>query len=134
MWWTKDQKTYCGIVVELCSSSLDKFLSDCNCKKQIFSWGFRLRFFIEIADALAYLHSHNPNKPFIHGDMKPKNILLTKDLRVKLGDLESTNIKKQLKLMPRSTRSDINQHTSIYTAPEFLEDSLEKTCSMDIYR
>ena len=135
MWWTEEQTTYCGIVVELCRSSLDEFLSDYNYKKQDLPWGLRLRFFNEIADALAYLHNHNPNKSVIHGDLKPTNIFLTNDLTVKLGDLESTRIKKQLKVTSWQALLDINQeYTSLYTAQEFREDSLEKTYSMDIYR
>ena len=133
--WTQHQKTFYGIVVELCRSSLDEFISVCYCKKQDLPWRLRLKFLNEIADALAYLHHHNPNKPFVHGDLKPTNILLTNDLTVKLGDLESTKIKKQLKMILVSTLSDLNQrHTSIYAAPKFLKDLSEKSCSMDIYR
>ena len=121
--------------MELCRSNLDGFLSVCHCKKQDFPWRLRLKFCNEIVDALTFLHGDNREKSFIHGDIKPQNILLTNDLTVKLADLESTNIKKQLKLMPKATHSSINQkYTSLYTAPEFLENPSRKTCSMDIYR
>ena len=121
--------------MELCRSSLDEFISVCHCKKQDLPWGFRLKFFNEIVDALAYLHCDNPEKSFIHGDIKPKNILLTDDLTVKLADFGSTEIKKVLSLTLMSKPFEVNQqHTPFYTAPEFLKDPSQKTSSMDIYR
>lgn len=41
----------------------------------------------QIVDALAYLHSEG----IFHGDLKPQNIMLTKDLTVKLVDFGSSN-------------------------------------------
>ena len=42
----------------------------------------RLRFMIELGDAVAYLHDRN----FIHRDICPRNVIITEDLHVKLID------------------------------------------------
>ncbi|HEX6987771.1 MAG TPA: serine/threonine-protein kinase, partial [Planctomycetaceae bacterium] len=42
----------------------------------------RLRFMIELGDAVAYLHEKN----FIHRDICPRNVIVTEDLHVKLID------------------------------------------------
>lgn len=61
---------------------------DHNLKAHIFIHGYKLNaewilnIVIQIMDALNYLHKHN----IIHGDIKPANILFTKDNKVKLCD------------------------------------------------
>ncbi|XP_031377004.1 U-box domain-containing protein 33-like isoform X4 [Punica granatum] len=50
------------------------------------SWQNRLRISTEICSALIFLHSCNPDR-IVHGDLKPKNILLDANLVSKLKDL-----------------------------------------------
>jgi len=54
------------------------------------------RFFIELADALNYLHNHDRKRPYIHGDLKPQNILLGDKLNIKLADLVQHLLQKLL--------------------------------------
>lgn len=49
-------------------------------------WFDRFRIAWEIASALAFLHSSNP-EPIIHRDLKPANILLGRNLVSKIGDI-----------------------------------------------
>ena len=100
-------------------------------------WKIRLRFFTELANALDYLHYHDPNRPYIHGDLKSQNVLLGNLLTVKLADFGAASIEE----VTGATSLTINdngssQHTPLYTAPEYLRDPNEKRSrcrSMDVY-
>ena len=45
----------------------------------------RLRILYDVSEGLEYLHSQNP--PLIHCDLTATNVLLTEDLKAKIGDL-----------------------------------------------
>ena len=55
-------------------------------------WKLRYKILHQLADALNYLHFHNPKKSYVHLDVKPENILLTLNLNVKLADFGSLEI------------------------------------------
>lgn len=61
---------------QLCSGNISNTLS----------WQDRIRISSEICSALIFLHSCNPNS-IIHGDLKPKNVLLDANSVSKLKDL-----------------------------------------------
>lgn len=67
---------------------------------------------IQICDVLIYLHSFEPN-PIIYRDMKPSNIMLTKDDRIKLIDF---GIAREYKLSAITDTVYIG--TRGYAAPE----------------
>ena len=100
-----------------------------------FPWKIRLRFFTELASALDYLHYHDPKRPYIHGDLKPQNVLLGDSLSIKLADFGATTIVKVTGATSLTVDDNGNsQHTPLYTAPEFLRNLNEKRCrSMDVY-
>ena len=89
------------------------------------SWKLRARFFTELASALNYLH----NQDFIHGDLKPQNVLLGDMLVIKLADFGS--------VAAPGTRNGCGntQCTPHYAAPEFLKAPTKdnKRKSMDVY-
>lgn len=66
----------------------------------------------QIADGLDYLHS----KSLVHRDIKPGNILISKDGKVKLSDF---GLCKQMSLKDTVTMSGF-RGTLHYTPPEFL--------------
>ena len=67
---------------------------------------------IQICDVLIYLHSFKPN-PIIYRDMKPSNIMLTKDGKIKLIDF---GIAREYKIS--STTDTVYIGTKGYAAPE----------------
>ncbi|SDZ30393.1 serine/threonine protein kinase [Evansella caseinilytica] len=74
--------------------------------KHVVKWGKQL------ADVLGYLHSRKPN-PIIYRDMKPDNIMLTPEGRIKLIDF---GIAREYK--HDSSTDTTNLGTKAYAAPE----------------
>ena len=121
--------------MELCVENLEQFICKFKEEKLNIPWELRLKFFYEIANALVYLHNHNSKRYFIHGDVKPQNILISHKWKIKLADFGSTAIEKAVGVNTVSIDIPSNtQHTPLYTAPEFLIDPSKKTRAMDIYR
>ena len=85
-------------------------------------WKLRARFFTELANALDYLHNHDPKKAYIHGDLKPQNVLLGDALTIKLTGITI------------NSGGINNQHAQLYAPPEYsVNPVLEKKCNMDVY-
>ncbi|KAK4484203.1 hypothetical protein RD792_011425 [Penstemon davidsonii] len=49
------------------------------------SWSTRLKIMKGVAKGLVYLHDYSPKK-YVHGDLKPSNILLTHEMEPKISD------------------------------------------------
>ena len=97
-------------------------------------WKIRARFFVDPGDGLNYLHNHDSRKSYIHGDLKPQNILLGDGLKIKLGDFGAAEIAKFTGATSLICGGKNAQHTAFYTAPEYLRDpSKRKHCAMDVY-
>jgi len=77
----------------------------------------RLDIAIDIMDALDYLHNHcQPS--IVHCDLKPSNILLTKDMRARVGDFGISKILLENAKNPAKSCSTIGIRGSIgYVAP-----------------
>lgn len=76
--------------------------------ESVIDWGKQL------ADVLSYLHTRKPN-PIIYRDMKPDNIMLTPEGKIKLIDFGIAREYKQ-----ESTTDTTNLGTKAYAAPEQL--------------
>ncbi|XP_076816862.1 uncharacterized protein LOC143462538 isoform X2 [Clavelina lepadiformis] len=123
-----------GIVMEIIEGeNLEDFLivQDPECVP----WGLKMKFAEEMADGLSYLHHHDRRRAFVHGDLKPQNILLTCDLQLKIADFGSVTINLATGISKSSIEvAPTTQHTAFYAAPEFLDDpTIQRTCSMDVY-
>jgi serine/threonine protein kinase len=74
---------------------------------------------IQIADAINFLHSKNPR--VIHRDIKPKNIFITPNGRIKVGDF---GVSTFVKNSPIGSDEILSQQTYVgtfcYRAPEVL--------------
>ena len=98
-------------------------------------WKLRARFFTELSNALDYLHNHDPNRSYIHEDLKPQNVLLGDLLVIKLADFGAATINKYTGASTLAiSGKDNTQHTPFYTAPEFLKNPTKcRSQKMDVY-
>ena len=123
-----------GIIMEYVScGNLDGLLHCDRCVS--LPWKIRARFFVELAEALNYLHYHDPRRSYVHGDMKPENVLLSDSLAIKLGDFGAASISMITGSTTLAITSDTNvQYTPLYVAPEFLNNpTMRKRVRMDVY-
>lgn len=63
-----------------------------SCSETILSWGRRFSIILDVAKALAFLHSEC-EPAVIHGDVKPSNVLLDTEFRAKLSDFGLSRLK-----------------------------------------
>ena len=98
---------FISIVMEYAPKSLSRFCQDAdydaNFSTLALSWA------AEIADAMAYLHRN-----FVHhNDLKPGNVLLTHDLKIKLCDFGASGLRNGSKMIG-------NTNTLVGTPGEFM--------------
>ena len=127
-------RTCCAIVMEEAAgyNLEDLFLSK---KIRDVSWPLRLKFLMEIANGLEYLHCHNEKRAYIHGDLKLQNILLSDNLVVKIADFGAVSLIQATGCLSASLSIVPNkQHTWLYSAPNLLKNpSMKRTCALDVY-
>ena len=90
----------------------------------------QLRLCSDISNGIAHIHDLYPRARLVHGDIKPENILLTKDLRCKIADFggsklvaETTSAMSLVKGLQSRNKVHI---TRIYAPPEALRFCLLK--------
>ncbi|XP_061373835.1 receptor protein kinase-like protein ZAR1 [Gastrolobium bilobum] len=91
------------------------------------SWSTRLRIAKGTARGLAYLHECSPRK-FVHGDIKPSNILLDTDFQPQISDFGLNRLVSIIANNPSSggftggalpyLKSSQTERTNNYKAPE----------------
>ncbi|KAJ8668775.1 hypothetical protein QAD02_000034 [Eretmocerus hayati] len=85
----------------------------------------------QLLAALQYLHACEP--PIIHGDLKPENIMITHDLRVKICDFGSSRYDGLPEQLDPVDRPNFTLATTIYSAPEILLYDQDITAKSDVW-
>jgi len=77
----------------------------------------KLTFCIDAADGMHYLHSSTP--PYIHRDLKPQNLLVTSNMRVKIADFGTSKL-----INTANETRDQSKYVTTYLAPPSYVDNL----------
>jgi len=76
------------------NESLDKYLFSDRRTETLLSWSHRFKIALGAARGLAYLH-HECLEWVVHCDVKPENILLTRDFEAKIADFGLSKLSKR---------------------------------------
>ena len=114
------------IVSELLEGSVSEVMDAAHSSGSYLSTYEQLSIAVEMTSAITYLHELPP-RPYVHGDIRPTNVLVTRDMRVKVADLGSAHLLDSSlssgpvsapyvapeRLPPTTTRSSL--HTDVYS-------------------
>ncbi|KAL4504134.1 hypothetical protein ABPG72_020972 [Tetrahymena utriculariae] len=114
----------CIQILELCSKSLDQEIQELRNSNQKYTNEQALSILFFAINVLSEIHTNG----IIHFDIKPSNILITKDGKYKLADFgHSKNLQNNLSYMKSYGRG-----TFIYNSPEQFQAQLQKQASRQI--
>ena len=119
------------IGMEYCENKdLNKLINKTKSKNQKIEEEFIWKVAYQTLQALEYLHIE---KKLVHNDVKPLNLLLTKDNDIKLTDFGISGIIPILSNIRTTMKINDNERTLIFsTPPEFLRDK-QTTFKSDIW-
>ncbi|KRX10994.1 Protein kinase-like domain [Pseudocohnilembus persalinus] len=124
------QNYHLYVSMEYCDYDLLKLISLQIEKKEPLSQQEQLNFYLQILQALHFLHS----KKITHGDLKPENILIKKDENgkrtIKLSDFGTIKNQKTLKTV---TKHSSIQGTYIYLPKEVFENEKVNYFKVDAF-
>lgn len=81
-----------------------------------------LKLCTDIASGLTSVHNFNKQKHLVHCDVKPGNILVTKDFRCKIADFGGAKLCDFTNTLSLASNPTRDQFTVAYTAPEVLKN------------
>ncbi|KAG8977550.1 hypothetical protein FRC05_001408 [Tulasnella sp. 425] len=88
------------------------------------AWDTRLQLIRDTTEGLAYLHGKKP--PILHGDLKPRNVLINAERRAMLADF---GLSKALKAGPTGLTTSIGIKATLrYASPELMSESDPDRC------
>ena len=103
-----------NIIMEYCDGlDLRKYLNDNKKSNELIKKEIIIHIILGICNGLKYIHS----KKLIHRDLKPDNIFLNADMKVKIGDF---GIARQLKSENEYAKTQAG--TMLYMAPEIIKE------------
>uniref|UniRef100_A0A0D9YCY0 non-specific serine/threonine protein kinase n=1 Tax=Oryza glumipatula TaxID=40148 RepID=A0A0D9YCY0_9ORYZ len=110
------------------NESLDKYLFGDVSAERLLAWSQRFKIALGTARGLAYLH-HECLEWVVHCDVKPENILLTRDFEVKIADFGLAKLSKRDSTSLNFTHM---RGTMGYMAPEWALNS-PINAKVDVY-
>lgn len=110
----------------ICNGSFELYLHGTN--RCALDWNSRLKIAIGAARGLRYLHEDCRVGCIVHGDFRPRNILLTHDFEPVVADFGLARWQSEWNI----NTDDRIIGTSGYLAPEYL-DAGNLTCKVDVY-
>ena len=116
------------IVMELLEGSVGEVIDAAHASGSYLTVYEQLSIAMDITSGIDYLHQIRP-RPYVHGDIRPSNVLVARDMKVKVGDLGAAHIiESSLSAGPMSPP---------YLAPERVPQSgspaTSSTLSSDMY-
>ena len=79
------------IVSELLEGSVSEVIDAAHSFPCYLSHYEQLSIVVEMTSAIAYLHGLQP-RPYVHADIRPNNVLVTRDMKVKVADLGAAHL------------------------------------------
>ena len=79
------------IISELLEGSVSEVMDAAHFSGSYLSTYEQLSIAVEMTSAITYLHELSP-RPYVHGDIRPTNVLVTRDMRVKVADLGAAHL------------------------------------------
>ena len=79
------------IVCELLEGSVSEVIDAAHASRCYLSQYEQLSIVLEMTSAIAYLHGIKP-RPYVHADIRPTNVLVTTDMKVKVADLGAAHL------------------------------------------
>ncbi|XP_065844300.1 uncharacterized protein [Oscarella lobularis] len=79
------------IVMELLEGSVSEVIDAAHASGSYLTIYEQLSIVMDMTSGIAYLHQMRP-RPYVHGDIRPSNALVTRDMKVKIGDLGAAHI------------------------------------------
>ena len=116
----EDEKNYYIVMERPSKGDLFNYI----CSKGRLSMDEASFIYYQIVNAIQYLHEHK----IVHRDMKPENIMLTKDMIVKIGDFGLSKYFKSTKV-----KMQTNCGSPCYSAPEVLRENKYNPTPVDIW-
>ncbi|XP_065840595.1 uncharacterized protein [Oscarella lobularis] len=116
------------IVMELLEGSVSEVIDAAHASGSYLTNYEQLSIAMDMTSGISYLHQIRP-RPYVHGDIRPSNVLVTRDMKVKVGDLGAAHIiESSLSAGPMSPP---------YLAPERFSESgspaTSSTLNSDVY-
>ena len=113
------------IISEILEGSVNEVIASAHSSGFYLSNYEQLSIAVGMTSGITYLHKLHP-RPYVHGDIRPTNVLVTRDMRVKVADLGSAHLLDS----SRSTGPMSPQ----YVAPERLSPiPARSSLSTDVY-
>eukprot|EP00118_Oscarella_pearsei_P023892 m.292872 g.292872 ORF g.292872 m.292872 type:complete len:244 (+) comp40732_c1_seq18:1294-2025(+) len=79
------------MVAEMLEGSLSELMDAAHASGCYLTTNEQLSIAMETTSAISYLHQLRPT-PYVHSDIRPTNILVTRDMKVKVGDLGAAHL------------------------------------------